>query len=35
MVGSETSRLGTTILLSQLIAENPYLGIGFAVDKVF
>ena len=32
-VGSETSRLGTTILLSQLIAENPYLGIGFAVDK--
>lgn len=32
-VGSETTRLGSLILLSQIVADNPYIGVGFAANK--
>lgn len=32
-VGSETTRLGSLILLSQIVVDNPYIGVGFAANK--
>ena len=34
--GSETTRLGSLLMVSTLVLENPYLGVGFAAsNKVF